>query len=193
MIPTQMWRNAEHIIALCDAREICVQLPNANCAKFLGIDDSMIDQDRVDIVLPRLRTLELYQVHDRQFRRPEVAIDCPELEKLHVYCDHPGWDYSLFTVRAPRLRHLTWRNQFAERVDLHLGRPSSVSSGLIEFTVDASPDPDCRKMEEFRDLMMRLLRGILPELTKDGVADAARSGDRPPLPVPSLISCVLRG
>lgn len=152
--------------------------------EYLGISNSIVEQHRVDICLPHLKTLDIHQVHvntygyDR-FREPlclgDVTMECPELEKLDMCCIAGTTpDYGRFTLQAPRLRHLIWRNQFAERVDVQLGRPSSVTSGLIEFSLNSG---NCREMEEYNEMMLQMLRGVLPELPPDnGVADATRFG-----------------
>jgi len=125
----------------------------------------------VHIDLPLLRSLRM----DQAYGAARVAIDAPELEELDVNCSagYTGADYWSFTLRAPRLRRLTWSEQFAERVHIDVGRPGSVTSGRIKFTWEPVC---CRAMEDLRAQMARILEGLLPELSPEGVADAARSG-----------------
>ena len=112
---------------------------------------------------------------DKAYGAPCATIDAPELEELHVNCGagFAAADYRSFSLRAPRLRCLTWSEQFAERVHIDVGRPGSVTSGRIKFTWEPV---SCRAMEDLRAQMARLLEGLLPELSPEGVADAARSG-----------------
>jgi hypothetical protein len=64
-----------------------------------------------------------------------------------VCCTLDGFnmDYRSFTARVPWLRHLTWHNQFTERVDIDFGKPISVTSGSIKFTWKSVYD--CHEME----------------------------------------------
>ena len=80
----------------------------------------------------------------------------------------------MFTLRAPRLRYLGYQNQFAGRVDVDVGRPGSVREGSISF--ESNEEIECAEMKLCRMQMMRMLEGLLPELSPEGVADAARSG-----------------
>ncbi|TVU39878.1 hypothetical protein EJB05_13322, partial [Eragrostis curvula] len=146
--------------------------------EYLGIFNSAIDLARVDICLPQLKVLEMDEVHvvpPGGAGKPlaDVTVDSPVMEKLDMYCSTGCTpDYGLFTARVPRLRHLTWHHQFAERVNVHFGSPSSVGSGSIVFTWNGGFH--CRETKECKALMMRMLGGLLPELSSDGLADAAR-------------------
>jgi hypothetical protein len=84
-------------------------------------------------------------------------------------------NYRSFTLRAPRLRRLTWSDQFAERVHIDVGRTGSVASGRIEFMWRRGL-VSCREMKDLRAQMMRMLEGLLPELSPEDVTEAARSG-----------------
>ncbi|CAN6171506.1 unnamed protein product [Urochloa humidicola] len=122
----------------------------------LRIIDSMMELSRVDIQLPLLKRLQM----DEAYFIPDanIAVDVPELEDLDV-CSEAGYaaaDYHSFTLRAPRLRCLTWSDQFAERVHIDVGKPGTVTSGRIEFT-SSRAFHYCREMEDIRVQMMRML------------------------------------
>ncbi|CAN6180399.1 unnamed protein product [Urochloa humidicola] len=139
----------------------------------LRITDSMMELSRVDIQLPLLKRLQM----DEAYFIPEanIAVDVPELEDLDVCCEagYAAADYHSFTLRAPRLRCLTWSDQFAERVHIDVGKPGTVTSGRIQFTSSRAFDYR-RKMEDIRAQMMRMLQGLLPDLLPECVADSAR-------------------
>ncbi|CAL5079428.1 unnamed protein product [Urochloa decumbens] len=139
----------------------------------LCIFSSFMELPRVDIRLPLLKRLEM----DEAYFSPgaDVAVDAPELEELDVGCEagYTAADYHSFTLRAPRLRCLTWSDQFAERVHIDVGKPGTVTSGRIEFTSSRAFDY-CREMEDIRAQTMRMLQGLLPDLLPECVADAAR-------------------
>ncbi|CAD6341795.1 unnamed protein product [Miscanthus lutarioriparius] len=97
-----------------------------------------IRQARVDIRLPRLRFLDMDSVdvapHRRDTEAPYgvITIDAPELIQFEIDCAAGGTtDYKSFTLRAPRLRLLGWRNQYSERMVIDVGRPGSVKFGGI--------------------------------------------------------------
>ncbi|CAN6180395.1 unnamed protein product [Urochloa humidicola] len=128
---------------------------------------------RVDIRLPLLKRLEM----DETYFSPlaDFAVDAPELEELDVGCaaGYAAADYHSFTLRAPRLCCPTWSDQFAERVHMDVGKPGAMMSGRIEFT--RSPGfEQCQEMKDIRAQMMRMLRGLLPDLLPECVADATR-------------------
>jgi len=59
------------------------------------------------------------------------------------------------------------------RVDV--GDQGSVSEGTIEFTANGDRnDMSCCEMKLFRAQMMKMLRGLLPDLTPSTIADVAR-------------------
>ncbi|CAL5089601.1 unnamed protein product [Urochloa decumbens] len=145
----------------------------------LAVFSSRIEQARVNIRLPLLKTLEMEDVsvrpHD-DFLEPfgEVAIDAPELEELELRSTTGATAvYRSFTLRAPRLRQLGYHNQFvAGEVDIDVGRPGSVRSGSISF--ESNAEIMCPEMKLCRMQMMRMLEGLLPELSPEDVANAAR-------------------
>jgi len=59
-------------------------------------------------------------------------------------------------------------------VDVDVGRPDSVRAGSISF--ESNEEIACPEMKLCRMQMMRMLEGLLPELSPEDVADAARSG-----------------
>ncbi|KAJ1288712.1 hypothetical protein BS78_02G109400 [Paspalum vaginatum] len=138
-----------------------------------------IEQARVDVRLPWLRFLDMDAVDVRprgkHCRDGEpfgvITIDVPMLLNFEMYIDAAGstTDYKSFTMRAPGLRLLCWRNQFAERVVIDVGKPGSVKLGAIRLTTIYY-----REMEQYREQMMRMLQGLLPDLPPESVADVAR-------------------
>ncbi|CAL5076251.1 unnamed protein product [Urochloa decumbens] len=145
----------------------------------LGVFSTRIEQARVGIRLPLLKSLEMEDVDVRphnDFLEPfgEVAIDAPELEELELRSTTGTTAvYRSLTLRAPRLRHLGYHNQFvAGGVDIDVGRPGSVRSGSISF--ESNAEIMCPKMRLCRMQMMRMLEGLLPELSPEDVANAAR-------------------
>ncbi|WVZ62524.1 hypothetical protein U9M48_012263, partial [Paspalum notatum var. saurae] len=145
----------------------------------LAMIDCDIEQARVDIRLPWLRSLDMDAVdvrprgkHDGD-REPFgfITIDAPMLRNFVMYIDAAGstTDYKSFTLRALGLRLLCWRNQFAERVVIDVGNPGSVKVGAIRLTTIYY-----REMECYRKQMMRMLEGLLPDLPPESVADVAR-------------------
>ncbi|CAL5089599.1 unnamed protein product [Urochloa decumbens] len=156
--------------------------PGSWCPRLDELDMfcTKIEHARVDIRLPLLRFMSLDEVdvsphgkHGGGDAPPfgEVAIDAPALEELDVTCNsgssHAG--YRSFTLRAPRLRLLVWANQFAERVAIDVGRPGSVKFGTIQLS-----SIFWRGIERYREQMMRMLEGLLPDLLPESVADVAR-------------------
>ena len=61
----------------------------------------------------------------------------------------------------------------AERVAIDVGRPGSVKVGVIQLRSVYT-----REMEDYREQMMRMLRGLLPDLPPESIAGVARSGKR---------------
>ncbi|KAK3163990.1 hypothetical protein QOZ80_1AG0011080 [Eleusine coracana subsp. coracana] len=118
----------------------------------LCISATDIELARVDIRLPLLKVLELRNVTGPLM---DVTVVTPELETLVVYCSLGHKEYRSFTLQAPRLRCLDW--------------PDSVTAGVIELVWDGGRD-----MKDRRALMMRMLKGLLPELPPEQLADAAR-------------------
>ncbi|CAL5079437.1 unnamed protein product [Urochloa decumbens] len=157
--------------------------PGSWCPRLeeLDIFSSKIEHARVDIQnMPLLRFIGLDEVdvsprgkHGSGGAPPfgELAVDAPALEELEVTCgsgsSHAG--YRSFTLRAPRLRLLVWANQFAERVAIDVGRPGSVKFGTIQLS-----SIFWRGIERYREQMMRMLEGLLPDLLPESVADVAR-------------------
>ncbi|TVU39863.1 hypothetical protein EJB05_13306, partial [Eragrostis curvula] len=132
-----------------------------------------IKQDRVDINLPHLKFLEMDSVDVGHYEGPpfgHITVDTPELVRLYMIFE-PGCtrDFKLFTLRAPKLQLLCWYNQFAERVHINIGKPGSVKDGKIEFM-----SVYFRKIEYYREQMMRMLQGLLPNVPPDSVADIVR-------------------
>ena len=146
----------------------------------LAVFSSAVEQARVDIRLPLLKSLDMEDVDVRPHRDSlepfgEVTIDAPELEELVLTCASGGTtEYRSFTLRAPRLRYLRYHNHIAGRVDVDVGRPGSVRAGSISF--ETNEEIACPEMKLCRVQMMRMLEGLLPELSPEDVADAARSG-----------------
>ncbi|CAL5079439.1 unnamed protein product [Urochloa decumbens] len=145
----------------------------------LGVFSSRIEEARVDIRLPLLKSLEMEDVNIRpheDFLEPfgEVAIDAPELEELELRSTTGATAvYRSLTLRAPRLRHLGYHNQFvAGEVDIDVGRPGSVRAGSISF--ESNVEIMCPEMKLCRMQMMRMLEGLLPELSPEDVANAVR-------------------
>ncbi|CAN6165687.1 unnamed protein product [Urochloa humidicola] len=146
--------------------EWCPRLEN------LRIIDATVEVARVDIRLPLLKSLEMDDVYVTP--HAGITVDAAELEELHVVCPEGGSsDYKSFTLRAPRLRCLVWKEQFVERIFIDVGRPSSVTSGRIRFTWGHRFE-ECREMKDFRAQTVRMLEGLLPELSPECVAHAAR-------------------
>ncbi|KAL6897259.1 hypothetical protein ACP4OV_006955 [Aristida adscensionis] len=138
----------------------------------------VFEHARVDIVLPRLRILELDELNlhppscGNSDGPPfaEITIDAPELEMLDVYCT--PWstrDYRSFTVQAPRLRWLYWQNQFAERVRINVCKPGSVKEGWIELVSIYT-----RELKFYQGQMMRMLQGLLPDVPRESIDDVTR-------------------
>ncbi|PUZ69032.1 hypothetical protein GQ55_2G076200 [Panicum hallii var. hallii] len=135
--------------------------PGAWCPRLdeLDIFCSRIEHARVDIRLPLLRFIDLDEVDvspdGRSGGAPfgEITIDAPELLELDSF----------------RLRLLCWANQFAERVAIDVGRPGSVKVGVIQLRSVYT-----REMKCYREQMMRMLRGLLPDLPKESIAGVAR-------------------
>ncbi|CAN6180391.1 unnamed protein product [Urochloa humidicola] len=157
--------------------------PGTWCPRLEELDvfSSKIEHPRVEICLPHLRFMGLDEVdvsprgkHGGGDRVPpfgDVAVDAPALEELDVTCgsasSHAG--YRSFTLKAPRLRLLLWANEFAERVDIDVGKPGSVKAGMIRLR-----SIYYRGMERYREQMMRMLEGLLPDLPRESIADVAR-------------------
>jgi hypothetical protein len=79
-------------------------------------------------------------------------------------------------LRAPRLKVLRWRNQFAERVAIDVGRPGSVKVGVIQLR---SPIYYSRKMEDYEEQMMRMLEGLLPDRPRERSSVSQGQGAAP--------------
>ncbi|CAN6213624.1 unnamed protein product [Urochloa humidicola] len=156
-------------------------LPAAWCPllEHLGVFSSRIEEARVDIRLPLLKSLEMEDVNVRPydyFLEPfgDVAINTPELEELELRSTTGATaEYRSLTLRAPRLRHLGYHNQFvAGSVDIDVGRPGSVMSGSISF--ESNAEFTCPEMKLCRKQIMQMLEYLLPELSPEEVANAAR-------------------
>ncbi|KAL6897260.1 hypothetical protein ACP4OV_006956 [Aristida adscensionis] len=111
----------------------------------------VFEHARVNVVLPRLRILEL----------DELNVHPPPCGNS----DGP----SSFTLRAPRLRWLYWQNQFAERVRIDVGKPGSVEGGLIELVSIYTCE-----LKFYQEQMMRMLRGLLPDVPPESIDDVTR-------------------
>ncbi|TVU39929.1 hypothetical protein EJB05_13373, partial [Eragrostis curvula] len=135
-----------------------------------------VEQASVDICLLHLRFLEMDSLDvspQGQHDGPpfgHLTVDAPELEEFDMIFK-PGStrDFKSFTLRAPKLRLLCWYNQFAERVHIDVGKPGSVKAGHIEFM-----SVYFRKMEYYREQMMRMLQGLLPNVPPESIADTVR-------------------
>ncbi|CAN6180389.1 unnamed protein product [Urochloa humidicola] len=146
----------------------------------LGVFSSRIEQARVDIGLPLLKSLEMEDVNVRpheNFLEPfgEVTIDAPELEDLELRSTTGATAvYRSFALRAPRLRHLSYHNQFvAGSVDIDVGRPNgSVRSGSISF--ESNAEFMCPEMKLCSKQIMRMLECLLPELSPEDIANTTR-------------------
>ncbi|RCV10205.1 hypothetical protein SETIT_2G093700v2 [Setaria italica] len=147
--------------------------------EYLSIFNSKIEQARVDIRLPLLKSLDLDLVdvsaHGDSIGSPfgDITVDAPRLEDLEVICIAGcAAEYKSFTLRAPMLRYLYWHNQFAERVAIDVGSPGSVTAGKIQF--EWNHESSCRELKSYKAQMMRMLEGLIPELSPERVAHAAR-------------------
>jgi hypothetical protein len=132
----------------------------------------------VDIRLPRLRFLDLDSVdiapRDQTSATEApcgvITIDAPELTEFEIEAGGTT-DFKSFTLRAPKLRLLGWCNQYAERMVIDVGRPGSVRFGGIKLMSIYS-----RGMEYYREQMMRMLQGLLPNIPPENLDDVAKSG-----------------
>lgn len=175
------WPHLPSLLSL-DLDDVTVEAPfapGAWCPRLEELDifnNSKIEHARVDIRLPLLRFMSLIDVdvspHGRSPGSPfgEIAIDAPELLELEVDSFHGSADYKSFSLRAPRLRLLAWRNQYAERVVINIGRPGNVKVGAIQLRSIYT-----REMADFREQMTRMLEGLLPDLPRESIADVTRS------------------
>ena len=167
-----------------DLSSITVEAPFAPGAwcpllEELSLSSCDIRQARVDIRLPRLRFLDMDTVdvapHGRSSTEAPygvITIDAPELTELEMDCRAGATtDYRSFTLRAPRLRLLCWRNQYSERMVLDVGRPGSVRFGGITLMSIYSPG-----IMYYREQMMRMLQGLLPNIPLEDLDDVAKSG-----------------
>ena len=59
----------------------------------------------------------------------------------------------------------------AERVAIDVGRPGSVKVGVIQLRSVYT-----REMEDYREQMMRMLQGLLPNIPPENLDDVAKSG-----------------
>ncbi|CAL5085985.1 unnamed protein product [Urochloa decumbens] len=150
-----------------------------------------IKHPRVDILLPALKILHMDDVNvslpagdlgrggDDDGDDPcygDIAVDAPQLEVLVVQ-GMPEWtvEYKSFTLRAPRLRRLSWCGQYAERVAIDVGWLGGVSKGKIQFVSNGErEEPYSRDMKYYRAQMLQMLQGLLPDLPPETVADVAR-------------------
>ncbi|CAM0145341.1 unnamed protein product [Urochloa decumbens] len=150
-----------------------------------------IEHPRVDILLPALKILHMDDVNvslpagdlgrggDDDGDDPcygDIAVDAPQLEVL-VVKGMPEWtvEYKSFTLRAPRLRRLSWCCQYAERVAIDVGWLGGVSKGKIQFVSNGErQQPYSRDMKYYRAQMLQMLQGLLPDLPPETVADVAR-------------------
>ncbi|CAL5083649.1 unnamed protein product [Urochloa decumbens] len=146
-----------------------------------------IEHPRVDILLPALKILHMDDVNvslpagdlGRGGDDPcygDIAVDAPQLEVLVVE-GMSEWtvEYKSFTLRAPRLRRLSWCGQYAERVAIDVGWLGGVSKGKIQFVSNGErEEPYSRDMKYYRAQMLQMLQGLLPDLPPETVADVAR-------------------
>ncbi|CAM0943989.1 unnamed protein product [Alopecurus aequalis] len=147
----------------------------------LAIWESTIKHPCVNIRLPHLKSLDMYDVDielpgDFFYPYGDVIVDAPDLEELDVICTTGCTvEYKSFTLRAPAMRYLLWSEQFVERVRIDVGKPGSVSGGMIRFTSNGLlEEMRYREMKEYRAQMIQMLHGLLPDLPRETVADTAR-------------------
>ncbi|OEL20224.1 putative calcium-binding protein CML28 [Dichanthelium oligosanthes] len=160
---------------------VTVAVPLAPGAWCPLLERLRVEHAAVDVRLPRLKLLVMDEVDVGSAGREDapfgdVAVDAPELEELAVSCS-TRWaeDYRSFTLRGPALWHLCWHEQFAQRVRVDVGNPGSVSEGTIQFTSNGvRNEMSCCEMKFFRAMMMKMLRGLLPDLPPRSIADVAR-------------------
>ena len=173
------WPRLPSLVSL-DLNSVTVEAPFAPGAWCPLLDEldlfcCQFRQARVDIRLPRLRFLDLDSVdvapRGRATEAPYgvITIDAPELIEFDMNSAAGGTtDYKSFTLRAPRLRLLCWRNQYAERMVIDVGRPGSVKLGGIRLMSIYS-----RGMMYYREQMMRMLQGLLPNIPPENLDDVA--------------------
>jgi hypothetical protein len=176
------WPRLPCLVSL-DLNSVTVEAPFAPGAWCPLLDEldmfcCEIRHARVDIRLPRLRFLDMdsVDVAPRAFAIEApygvITIDAPELIQFEIDCAAGGTtDYKSFTLRAPRLRLLGWRNQYSERMVIDVGRPGSVKFGAITLKSIYS-----RGMMYYREQMMRMLQGLLPSIAPENLDDVAKSG-----------------
>ncbi|CAN6165692.1 unnamed protein product [Urochloa humidicola] len=163
--------------------DVIVEAPFAPAAwcprlEYLGIFFSTFEHARVDIRLPLLKSLDMDDVdvrpHDRFFEPfGYVTIDAPELDELVLNCTSGRTiEYKSFKLKAPQLHYLGYVNQSARHVHIDVGRPGSVRDGLISF--ESNAEIVFPEMKLCRKKMMRMLEGLLPELSPEDVVNAAR-------------------
>ncbi|TVU39925.1 hypothetical protein EJB05_13369, partial [Eragrostis curvula] len=145
----------------------------------LCISSSGIEHTCVDISLPLLKSLDMDDVDVSERSEffesyGDITIDAPNMETMAVDCTVGGTtDYLSFTLLAPRLRYLYWRNQYVlQRVRIKVGSPSNVIAGTIVF--EANAEIAYPEIKYYKVLMMRMLEELLPELSPESVAIAAR-------------------
>ncbi|CAL4929440.1 unnamed protein product [Urochloa decumbens] len=157
----------------------------------LSMCHTNIEHARVDILLPALKRLYMDDVDvslpagdlerggDEDDDGPccgDIAVDAPQLEVLEVK-GTLEWtvEYKSFTLRAPRLRRLSWCGQYAERVAIDAGWLGGVSKGKIQFVSNGErEEPYSRDMKYYRAQMLQMLQELLPDLLPETVPDVAR-------------------
>ncbi|KAG2623552.1 hypothetical protein PVAP13_3KG067300 [Panicum virgatum] len=133
----------------------------------LRIEDCRVERRAVVVLLPRLKLLAMEDVDVGSTDRE----DAPELEESRSAA-RPAGPWTTGPSPCARLR---WREQFAQCVRVDVGDQGSVSEGTIEFTANGDRnDMSCCEMKLFRAQMMKMLRGLLPDLTPSTIADVAR-------------------
>lgn len=139
---------------------ILAPFPQWPLLKDLRISNSTICSSmiQVEIDLDHLESLQLIDV----FMPLDITVNAPELKMLVVDTasmiqgTHDTYRYRSFTLRAPKLWYLRWRNQFiTEHVHLNA---CSVTSGTIEFSLDTR----YHDITDCRVLMWRMLGGLIP-------------------------------
>ncbi|RCV10844.1 hypothetical protein SETIT_2G141200v2 [Setaria italica] len=120
-----------------------------------------IEHARVDIRLPALKSLDMDDVDvsvpgDHDGSGPccgDITVDAPMLEAVELK-GTAEWtvEYKSFTLRAPRLRCLSWYGQYTRQRE----------------------EPYSRDMKYFRAQMLQMLQGLLPDLPPETVANVAR-------------------
>ncbi|TVU07463.1 hypothetical protein EJB05_13942, partial [Eragrostis curvula] len=143
----------------------------------LRISSSRIERTCVDIRLPLLKSLDMDDVDVSQrsddefffeeYPYSDIAIDAPHMEEMAIDCTVGGTaPYLSFTLLAPPLRYLYWRQR------VRIGSSVDIAAGTIVF--EANAEIGYPEISYHKVLMMRMLQELLPELSQESVTSAAR-------------------